>query len=397
VRVALVFRNFNLEGSLERNTVFAAKGLLDLGVEVHCFCDPLTRTVELAGAQFHDVRPVVRSRARLRYAAEVASFAAVATKELRKRRADFDIVDVRGASAWEHDVVRVHAVGRAEAERWIEGPGRHYRLPQVRARLSPLVQPRSGVVRAIERLQFRPGRFARLIAVTEQVQRDLVAVHSVPEELVEVMPPPVDLDAFASPDGREIRRELQVGSDDPVLLFVGHDFERKGLPNAVAALAELPDGAHLVVLGDGDARAARALAEQSGVGRRVHFVGRSDRPQRYYRAADLLVMPTLHDPWGIPLVEAMAAGLPSITTRFAGAAELVRAVGAGIVLREPTPEALANAVESLVADPERRARMSEAGRSAIAPFGVKQQAERTLAIYEQALAGRRATEGAAAA
>jgi glycosyltransferase involved in cell wall biosynthesis len=397
VRVALVFRNFNLEGSLERNTVFAAKGLLDLGVEVHCFCDPLTRTVELAGAQFHDVRPVVRSRARLRYAAECASFAAVATKELRKRRADFDIVDVRGASAWEHDVVRVHAVGRAEAERWIEGPGRRYRLPQVRARLSPVVRPRNGVVRAIERLQFRPGRFARLIAVTEQVRRDLVVVHSVPDELIEVMPPPVDLDAFASPDGGEIRRELQVGSDDPVLLFVGHDFERKGLPDAVAALAELPDGAHLVVLGDGDARTARALAEQSGVGRRVHFVGRSDRPQRYYRAADLLVMPTLHDPWGIPLVEAMAAGLPSITTRFAGAAELVRTVGAGIVLREPTPEALANAVESLIADPERRARMSEAGRGAIAPFGVKEQAERTVAIYEEALAGRRATEGAAAA
>jgi UDP-glucose:(heptosyl)LPS alpha-1,3-glucosyltransferase len=260
-----------------------------------------------------------------------------------------------------------------------------------------VIRPRNGVVRAIERLQFRPGCFARLIAVTEQVRRDLVAAHSVPEELVEVMPPPVDLDAFASPDGREIRQELQAGSDDPVLLFVGHDFERKGLPDAVAALAGLPDGARLIVLGDGDARAARALAEQLGVGRRVHFVGRSDRPQRYYQAADLLVMPTLHDPWGIPLVEAMAAGLPSITTRFAGAAELVDAVGAGVVLREPTPEALASAVESLIADPERRARMSEAGRGAIAPFGVKEQAERTLAIYEQALGRRRATDGAAAA
>ena len=397
MRVALVFRHFNLEGSLERNSVFAAKGLLDLGVELHCFCDPLTRTIELPGAQFHDVRPVVRSQARLRYAAEIASFAAVATKELRKRRADFDIVDVRGVSAWEHDVVRVHGVGRAEAERWIEGPGRHYRLPRLRARVSPVIRPRNGVVRAIERLQFRPGCFARLIAVTEQVRRDLVAAHSVPEELVEVMPPPVDLDAFASPGGREIRRELQAGSDDPVLLFVGHDFERKGLPDAVAALAGLPDGARLIVLGDGDARAARALAEQLGVGRRVHFVGRSDRPQRYYRAADLLVMPTLHDPWGIPLVEAMAAGLPSITTRFAGAAELVDAVGAGVVLREPGPETLAQAVESLMTDPERRARMSEAGRGAIAPFGVKEQAERTLAIYEQALARRRATDGAAAA
>jgi UDP-glucose:(heptosyl)LPS alpha-1,3-glucosyltransferase len=397
VRVALVFRNFNLEGSLERNFVFAAKGLLELGVEVHCFCDPLTRTVELPGAQFHDVRPVVRSRARLRYAAECASFAALATKELRSRRADFDIVDVRGASAWEHDVVRVHSVGRAEAERWIEGPGRRYRLPRARARLSPVVRPRNGVVRAIERLQFRPGRFARLIAVTEQVRRDLVAIHSVPEDLVEVMPPPVDVDAFASPDGTDIRQELQVAPDAAVLLFVGHDFERKGLPDAVAALAGLRESAHLVVLGEGDAREARTLAEEFGVDRRVHFVGRSDRPQHYYRGADLLLMPTLHDPWGIPLVEAMAAGLPSITTRFAGAAELVAAVGAGVVLREPGPETLAQAVESLMTDPERRARMSEAGRGAIAPFAVKEQAERTLAIYEGALAGRRARDGAAAA
>jgi UDP-glucose:(heptosyl)LPS alpha-1,3-glucosyltransferase len=384
MRVALVFRHFNLKGSLERDSVLAARGLADLGVEVDCFCDPETR-VEIPGVRFRDVRPLARSRARIRYAAECLSFAARATHLLRRERNAYDVIDVRGTSAWEHDVVRVHGVTRAETRRWVDGPGRAYRWAGARSTLSPLLRPQVGVTRAIERRQFRPGIYRRVIAVTERVRRDLVEVHGVPPELVDVLPPPIDIEAFSAPADGAVRRELSIGPDETLLLFVGHDFDRKGLGDAIAALAGLPAATHLVVVGDGDVTRAQAAVQRAGIEGRVHFVGRTAEPQRYYGAANLLVLPTRQEPWGIPLIEAMAAGVPTLTTSVAGAAPLVESLGTGVVLADPTVPELRAAIAGLIADPDRRARMSIAGLREISRFGVAEQARQTVAIYERVL------------
>jgi hypothetical protein len=112
MRVAIVYRNFSLNGSLERNSVLTARALVDLGIEVHCFCNPRTSLGEIEGAHLHEVRPLLASRRRIGYAMERASFARAATAEVRRRRNEFDIVDVRGPAGWEHDVVTVHGVAR---------------------------------------------------------------------------------------------------------------------------------------------------------------------------------------------------------------------------------------------------------------------------------------------
>ena len=100
MRIALVYRNFNLGGSLERDEVFLARGLIELGHEVHCYCNPDTSTAEIPGATFHDVRPWVVSSSRLGRPIERGSFALAATRALRHDRANYDIVDVCGTSGW---------------------------------------------------------------------------------------------------------------------------------------------------------------------------------------------------------------------------------------------------------------------------------------------------------
>jgi UDP-glucose:(heptosyl)LPS alpha-1,3-glucosyltransferase len=222
-----------------------------------------------------------------------------------------------------------------------------------------------------------------VIAVTERVRRDLVAVHGVPPELVDVLPPPVDVEAFSTRTDGAVRRRLSIGPDETLLLFVGHDFDRKGLGDAIAALAGLPGRTHLVVVGEGDIPRAQAAAQHAGVEGRVHFVGRTGEPQLYYHAADLLVLPTRQEPWGIPLIEAMAAGVPTLTTSVAGAAELVDSLGTGVVLTDPTVPELRAAITDLVEDPDRRARMSAAGRREIFRFATAEHARQTVAIYER--------------
>lgn len=390
MRVALVFRNFDLGGSLERNGVLLARSLAARGVEVDYYCNPETRTVDVPGVVFRDVRPLTVSRSRLGYPLECGSFALAATRALRRSRERYDVIDVRGISAWEHDVVHVHAVPRAEQRRWPSERGRAYRAARARAFLGPVLRPQTALARSIQRLQFRPGRYRRAIAVTESVRDDLEREHRVPRELIDVIPPPVDVERFAAGKGAGLRRELGLASDEALLLFVGHAFERKGLSEAIASLPHVEAGAHLAVLGKGNPLPFRRQAEVLGVERRVHFLGGSEEPERFYRDADLFLLPTRQDPWGIPLIEAMAAGLPVVSTEVAGAAETVKTAGAGVIVADTSPAPLGEAVSTLLLDPSRRRTMAERGRVAARRFGADAEAEGVLAVYETILADHRA-------
>jgi glycosyltransferase involved in cell wall biosynthesis len=389
VRIAFVYRNLNRSGSLERDSVFLLEGLAARGVEIHCYCDPGT-SVDVDGVVRHDVVPLTRSRSRLGFPVLRASFAERATKAVRRDRHRYDLVHALGVSTWEHDVVHVPAVMAAEQARWPERAGLNYRAAGARAKLAPLLRPEVAAVRAIERLQFRPGRYLRTTVVTEQVRDDLMSVHGVPAERIEVVPPAVDVARFAGAKDGTLRRELEIGTDGSVLLFVGHSFERKGLADAVAALARSGPDAHLVVVGGGEADSYRREAEALGVGGRVHFTGAVDSPEDYYAAADLLVLPTRSDPWGIPVIEAMAAGVPVVTTAAAGSAVLAERAGAALLVPPRSPERLARAIGDLLADPDRRRQMGERGQAEAQRFDVSSVVDATLAVYELALAEKNA-------
>ena len=206
MRVAVVFHDFHLEASLPRERVHLACGLVGEGVEVHCYTNPETRGVEPAGVEFHDVRPTRRSDGRVGHAVECGSFAWKATRLLREHRARYDVIDVAGTAAWEHDVVRVQAVPAAMQRRWPEFAGRNYRAARPRARVAHLLHPAQGVARATQRLQFRPGHYSRAVAVADLVRTDLERVHGVPSNRIEVFPPPIELPQRSS-NGQDRARE----------------------------------------------------------------------------------------------------------------------------------------------------------------------------------------------
>ena len=388
MRVALVYRNFNMSGSLERDAVLAARALTAHGVELHIYCNPEARDAEIPGAVFHDVRPLTRSRSRLGYPTETASFALGATRALRRDRERYDVVDVRGTAAWEHDVVTVHGVTRAQQRRWLESSGAGYRAAEVRTLLAPGLRPQIAVARSVERLQFRAGRYTVAVAVTEAVADDLVEVHGIPRERIAVVPLPIDLDAYLRNGETEtLRRQLQIDADATLLLFVGNEFERKGLDAAIRALGPSP-GAHLVVVGRDAPDRYLKLAAQLGVDGRIHFVGSTSTPEMYFRAADLFLLPTKEDPWGLTLIESMAAGVPSVTTDAAGAAAVVHAADAGVVVPAGDAEAFQAAVTRLVADPDARNRLGARGRDQGRQFGPEAHAARLITVYERVIRER---------
>jgi UDP-glucose:(heptosyl)LPS alpha-1,3-glucosyltransferase len=222
--------------------------------------------------------------------------------------------------------------------------------------------------------------------------RDEVAA-AYPGIPIAVTPNGVDLARFApDPSVRAaVRAETGVGRDDVVVLFVGGDWARKGLATAITAVGRLArTGApvHLWVVGRGDIERYRALAAEAGLADRVAFFGfRPDR-ERFFRAADVFTLPTRYETFCIAAFEAAAAELPIVMTRVNDVGALVRD-GSGGALVADDPDAFADALAPLVADPARRAADGRAARARAESYTWDASAASVFALYRELVgAGR---------
>ncbi len=162
--------------------------------------------------------------------------------------------------------------------------------------------------------------------------------------------------------GKELRRRLGISSDRIVALMLAQDFARKGLKETIEALAKVEDQRLMLLVGGRDDPSAyRRLASSIGVAERVSFAGPTNDPYAFYQAADFFVLPTRHDPCSLVVLEALAMGVPVISTVFNGACEVMAGGRAGVVLADPADvAALAKAMEGMLDASRRRQLAGEA-------------------------------------
>lgn len=170
---------------------------------------------------------------------------------------------------------------------------------------------------------------------------------------------------------------------DPLILAVGYLTARKGFDLLIRAFQQANPAAQLAIVGDGPERAAlQQLASGNG---RIHFPGHLDGSAKsdWYAAADLFVLPTRHDPWGLVVNEAMAFGLPVIVSDAAGCApDLVQDNGR-IVPANDIP-ALAAALTNMLTSPETRLQMGQRSRAIIQPYSVANAVNAFLQVIQLA-------------
>lgn len=203
------------------------------------------------------------------------------------------------------------------------------------------VNPFHKVVLRMEEALFRRGRYRRLIALTPRVRADLERFYGVDPSLVDVLP-----NGFSSGDfnvglhrtyRRLLRGKLGLPEDAWVVLFVANEWERKGFLPLLEAVARLKDRTvHVVAVGNLPKAFLVKQAEKLGMSGRVHMVGASAGVHCWFGMADVFALPTVYEAWGMVIVEALAAGLPVLTSRCAGAAVAVKDAFSGLLLEDPT-------------------------------------------------------------
>jgi UDP-glucose:(heptosyl)LPS alpha-1,3-glucosyltransferase len=202
---------------------------------------------------------------------------------------------------------------------------------------------------------------------------------------VRAIPNGVDCDRFRpDPTARDsVRDELGLGEGDPVALFVGGDWQRKGLTHAVDALAAAPDW-HLLVAGSGDAAQLLARARAAGTQRRIRFLGAVRDTERLYVAADAFVLPTAYETFSLVTFEAAASGLPLLVTRVSGVEDLLEDERNGWFITADAMD-IASRLNSLSADPQRAAAMGAAARADALAYSWESMAESYARAYSELL------------
>lgn len=268
---------------------------------------------------------------------------------------------------------------------WLEARQKYLGESLAWLKVNPFNRFHANSLRAEARM-FASQRLKRVICISNLVKEDVRRFYGVPDEKLVTIYNGVDLGAFSvdhAANGDEVRQGLQIPSGALVYVFVGSGFKRKGLETAIRAL---PPEAHLIVVGkDKETAHFQKISAETGAkgaqSQRVHFVGPQKDVRPYYAAADAFVFPTIYEPFGSVVLEAMACGLPVITTDQCGAGELITNGTQGFVLPAGDIAAFAACMrQNTVLDwGNRRA----AARATAEHYPISRTVDAMLALYQE--------------
>lgn len=386
MRIALVLEHYDpRRGGTEQWTCRFVRTLLERGHQVHIVAadrSPLAPD----GIIYH---PFKRSRSPLRRGQAVAEVV---------RGLSVDLVHDMGIG-WECDVLHPHGgcwpaafeAGLKRLSPWLRPWKREL------ARWAP----RYRELREVSERQCRPDG-PLVLAVSPMVADHFRTLGGLPADRVRTVCNGIDIARF-HPDARRVHRERVRAAWDvptaPILLLAAHNFALKGVGTVLETLPRLgsgPGAPTLVVVGRGNPEPYLRRAQRLGVADRVRFPGPVDDMVPVYAAADLFVQPTYYDPCSLVSLEALAAGLPLVTTSANGVGRLLCDGREGLVLDRPDDiVGLADRIRRvLVTEADRP--WSASARRLAEGFSWEDNAAAVLACYDEILSHRHAVRPIAA-
>jgi len=379
IRFAIGIQNFSLRrGGAERYLIDLCFRMAGEGHEVHVYAEQWQD--EDSRIHFHRVKTIPLSRS-----LRLLSFAIGATKAIRG--GGYDITFGIG-NTLEADVLQPHG-GVHWAWFWRSLRAYDHPFIWLVKFLGRILSPKQWVSGWIENSPYRQGKLPVIVAISDMVKKDMIRWYRIPEGRVQVVYNGVDTEHF-HPKNRQYRGEIRgkhgIG-EELVILFVSNNFRMKGLSLLIRVLAGLKKKTsipfRLLILGRDRPEPYQHLASQLGLSREITFAGSSDEPEKYYGAADFLVHPSFYDACSLTVLEALASGLPVITTATNGASGVMHQGQEGYVLSDPRDEQDLEEKISLLLEPERRAQASKAARTLAEQYSTARNWREMRAIFEK--------------
>ena len=255
----------------------------------------------------------------------------------------------------------------------------------------PVGSPEPELRIATEKLVAKTCSF--ILAETERERAQLIELYDAPPDKITVIPCGVDFARFRPLDKQTAREQLGICSHEVILLYVGRLDPLKGVDRLITALKELQHNQPLRLLiagGDGNEaaefRSLQQLTRDLGLENSVTFLGRIDHHDlpRYYSAADIFVLPSHTESFGLVGLEALACGTPVVSTRVGAMDRIVRSGETGYLVNSADPRSLAEGIELLMAQIRVGLISRPAIRNSVIQFSWEKVAAVMAEQYEQA-------------
>ena len=372
MKIAFIRDRYDPYGGAERFTQTLADLLAERGDDVHLFARQWIESGN-TNIRLHRIRGP-RFPSLLRH----ASFVFLVGRAVRKER--FDLVQSNERTLCQ----QIYRAGDGVHDRWLKIRADHQGFLK---RLSVRMNPFHRYLLWLERRLFESPDLQAVIVNSNMVRHEITARFRIPDEKIHTIYNGVDLNRFHPKNklaiGNSLRLECGIDDKTPVVLFVGSGFERKGLSTLVKGMAMAGGDVRLWVVGKGNTHPYQKLIRKLGLQSRITFRGPHKDVMRFYAGADIFAFPTLYDPFPTVVLEAMASGLPVITTAQCGAAEIMTQGKEGFILSRPDSAAdLADYLTQLY-DTDQRRIMSVSARNTAENFSYERTLSELQHLYQQ--------------
>ena len=360
MRVGLICRPFSFHGGVETATAGLLGALRAAGHDVELISTH--RQAPVGGVVVRRV-PTLRHPSVLR----LISFALATRAE---------------AARHGYDLVQSHE-RTLRQDLYRAGEGAHAGYLEAMGRTAGL-NPYHRLVLALERRIFQLRTARHVVAISRQGKEEIERRYGTDPGRVTLIYNGVDLERF-HPDTRALHRAptraaLGIPAEAWTVLFVGSGFERKGLGPLLEAFARVASaGSRLVVTGKGDVARYQTLAASLGIAEQIIWIGPQEQVERLYAAADAVALPARYEPFGNVHLEALAAGVPVLSSARAGGSEIVGRGENGWVAAEPTVEPIAEGLAALRDAPP--GGWAARARASVERFTYAAQAQAFTALY----------------
>ena len=373
LRIALVANHIHFRGGMERYCAELVNALCDRH-DLHLFsCE--VDDVPRDKVTVHPVRTIKKP-----FAALFAQFYWQTIRMIRMQ--DYDIVHTIGGITAQQNIVTAQYCQYAWGDAIRREPG-------AKEGITAYHQFMWRMTGYFEKRAFTSPQTLGISANSHRTQADLIKFYGANSEKIQVIYNGIDASRFTPTNSRfrrEIRQRYQIPETSVVVLFVG-EYRRKGLATVIRALGELQDPRiHLLAVGKGNLEQYQTLAKQAGISQQVTFAGPARDIEQVFGAADMFVFPTYYEPFGMVITEAMASSLPVITSRSAGASEMISEGESGLLLDNPgDPHELSQKIKILLTDEANRNQIGKSARAAASIYNWSHVAEDTLQLYYRSL------------